>query len=482
MRSRAKACPVAVVVDTTTAHPSPSAASNSVTRRVAATASPTDTAWTQTTSRPAAAARNPFGTTPSRPANPARYRPLVAIRSSQYGAPRTRAASNSELYTIITVAFPRFTLCASEDDNQLGHEVPPIPSHSAPGSNYNLPLRGNFLCRRHEQRQTQKSPARKAREPVCRIRCPPQRAGQRRRRALRRPQRLRLLSPPLHPARLHPHPRHLHQRRRHRALARRRPHAVHLDQQRQNPRRHRRRHPAPSLLHQSRRRPQIPSSAPSAPRHRPRQARRQTDHARRGRLRLQKHDCQRAQHPRRLPLLRRPPAQRLPPQRRRALRQDGEHTSRQRRQQEAALRLQHPLRQMARDPTTRRQINNRETLVSVCFRSSLLKPVISTEAAHSVIVSRVVEKSASTHTLALSTKWVPIFATAPSSLRWVKRHSIHSDLLYLQLQCLSFWLSSRRDLLLLLLLLLRLLLRLQLPLLVLLVVIPQGSAVAVACS
>ena len=103
---------------------------------------------------------------------------------------------------------------------------------------------------------------------------------------------------------------------------------------------------------------------------------------------------------------------------------------------------------MARDPATRRQINNRETLVSVCFRSSLLKPVISTEAAHSVIVSRVVEKSASTHTLALSTKWVPIFATAPSSLRWVKRHSIHSDLLYLQLQCLSFWLSSRRDLLL----------------------------------
>ena len=101
------------------------------TSRVAATTSPTETACTQTTSRPATAARNPSGTTPSRPASPARYRPLVAIRSSQYGAPRTRAASNSELYTIITVAFPRFTLCASEDDNQLGHEVPPIPSDSA---------------------------------------------------------------------------------------------------------------------------------------------------------------------------------------------------------------------------------------------------------------------------------------------------------------------------------------------------------------
>ena len=34
---------------------------------------------------------------PSPADRPARYRPLVAIRSSQYGAPRTRAASNSAL-------------------------------------------------------------------------------------------------------------------------------------------------------------------------------------------------------------------------------------------------------------------------------------------------------------------------------------------------------------------------------------------------
>ncbi len=69
---------------------------------------------------------------------------------------------------------------------------------------------------------------------------------------------------------------------------------------------------------------------------------------RRERLRLHNHHRQTAQHPRRLSLLRHPPPKRPPPQRRRTLHQDGLHRPRQERRKEAALRLQHPLRQMAR--------------------------------------------------------------------------------------------------------------------------------------
>ena len=82
--------------------PVPSAASSSATSRVAASTSPTLTAWTHTTCRPATAARNVAGTRPSRCPNPARYRPLVAIRASQYGAPTTSTAIRSALYSAIT--------------------------------------------------------------------------------------------------------------------------------------------------------------------------------------------------------------------------------------------------------------------------------------------------------------------------------------------------------------------------------------------
>ena len=64
---------------------------------------------------------------------------------------------------------------------------------------------------------------------------------------LRRPQTVPLLPPALPRARPAAHSRRLHQRQRPRPLARRRPHAVHLRQQRQNPRRHRRRHQPPHL-------------------------------------------------------------------------------------------------------------------------------------------------------------------------------------------------------------------------------------------
>jgi hypothetical protein len=43
---------------------------------------------------------------PSRPRKPGRARPLVAMRTSQYGAPNTRTASSIALYTHITVASP----------------------------------------------------------------------------------------------------------------------------------------------------------------------------------------------------------------------------------------------------------------------------------------------------------------------------------------------------------------------------------------
>ena len=91
-RSRANACPVAVVVDTT----SPALAqrcSSSATSRAAASTSPTLTAWTQTTCRPAV---RPAGAAPgpAAAASPARYRPLLChphqpVRRAEHQPPPT---------------------------------------------------------------------------------------------------------------------------------------------------------------------------------------------------------------------------------------------------------------------------------------------------------------------------------------------------------------------------------------------------------
>ena len=107
--------------------PSPSAASNSATSRVAANTSPTLTACTHTTCRPATAARNTAGTPPSRWPRPSRYRPLVSIRTSQYGDPTTKTASSSKLYRAINIVPDTSSLyhCVSEDHNQ-----PCMPPHS----------------------------------------------------------------------------------------------------------------------------------------------------------------------------------------------------------------------------------------------------------------------------------------------------------------------------------------------------------------
>ena len=64
---------------------------------------------------------------------------------------------------------------------------------------------------------------------------PPQRARHHRHRPLRQPEGLRQHNLPCVCPLPRPRPRHHHQRRRHRHLLRRRPHAVHLRQRRQDP-------------------------------------------------------------------------------------------------------------------------------------------------------------------------------------------------------------------------------------------------------
>jgi len=79
---------------------------------VAASTSPTLTAWTHTTLRPATAALSCAGTRPSRCRNPARYRPRSLpgrnMRASQYGAPTTSTAISSKLYSAITTDWTTF--------------------------------------------------------------------------------------------------------------------------------------------------------------------------------------------------------------------------------------------------------------------------------------------------------------------------------------------------------------------------------------
>src|ERR1700722_3001435 len=147
-----------------------------------------------------------------------------AAASTALPIPELPAAASCKSPTPFVL--PRFTLCASEDDNQLGHEVPPIPADSAPTSNYDLPLRSNLLRLRPAPQGCSRSDS----QSVRRLRRSSQRACYWGGRAMRRRQRVRLLPHALCLPRLHRCPRYLHQRQRHRALTRRRPHPVHLRQ------------------------------------------------------------------------------------------------------------------------------------------------------------------------------------------------------------------------------------------------------------
>jgi hypothetical protein len=118
---------------------------SSRTSSVAAITSPTETACSHTTFRPATASLSPDGITPSRPLSPARYRPLVAMRASHHGAPSTTTAASSAPRPPGPTHPPfLFNSPTSEDDNQLAHEshnpapaddsfafpFPPARSHS----------------------------------------------------------------------------------------------------------------------------------------------------------------------------------------------------------------------------------------------------------------------------------------------------------------------------------------------------------------